>query len=105
MEKLILDCYEKISDASTRMLSAASSGDWDALIEAEGECSAMVNRLRVIGDNAPLSNDGARRKMRVIRKILAEDAKIRDLTQPWLENLESMLRGRVSQRRLRNMYA
>jgi flagellar protein FliT len=105
MENLILDCYEKISAASTRMLAAASSGDWDALIEAEGECSRIVSRLQDMGENEPLSKDGTRRKMQFIRKVLAEDAEIRGLTQPWLDNLESLLRGQVSQRRVRDLYA
>jgi len=105
MENLVLDCYEKISTASTRMLAAASNGDWDALIAAESDCSAIVNRLQVLGENGPLSDDGTRRKMRIIRKVLAEDAQIRMLTQPWLNTLESLLRGQVSQRRLRDMYA
>ena len=105
MENLILDCYDRISAASTRMLAAATSGEWDMLFKAEGECAAIVDRLRVLGDLAPLSEAGAHRKLRVIRKVLAEDAEIRGLTQPWLETLESLLRGQVSRRKLRDLYA
>ncbi len=105
MENLILDCYDNISATSTRMLAAARSGEWGMLVEAEGECAAIVDRLRVLGDSAPLSEAAGQRKHQVIRKVLAEDAEIRKLTQPWLENLESLLRGQVSQRKLRDLYA
>lgn len=105
MEELILDCYERMSEASSRMLTAAGGGDWDALVAAESECSAQVLRLQAIGDTEKLSREAASRKMRIIRKVLAEDAEIRGLTQPWLATLEDLLCGQVSQRRLRERYA
>jgi flagellar protein FliT len=104
MENLILDCYDGIGAASGRMLTAAMANDWDALVNAESECAAIISRLQALGESKPLSENGARRKMQVIRKVLAEDAKIRDHTQPWMRSMEAILCGKVSERRVQNTY-
>lgn len=104
MEDLILDCYDRMSAASGRMLAAAVSGDWDALAAAENDCSAIVGRLKALGDTNQLSESGTHRKMRVIRKVLAEDAQIRQFTQPWMQTIETLLCGKVTERRLQSTY-
>jgi flagellar protein FliT len=88
----LLACYESIGHASRQMLSAARVNDWDALVDAEAECAALIARIRATGD-APLSLDAQsrKRKFEIIRAILADDAEIRTLTQPWLRRLESLL--------------
>jgi flagellar protein FliT len=45
-----------------------------------------------------------RRKMVFIRKILADDAQIRELTQPWLVTLERLLGGVSNEKNLRRIY-
>ena len=37
-----IDYYRSIAEASSRMVSAARSGDWDALVNAEEECAQRV---------------------------------------------------------------
>jgi flagellar protein FliT len=104
MEEGVLECYEAIRLASGRMLSAARSNDLDGLAAAEAECAAMIARLRVLGDGPGLSPEGARRKMGIIRRVLDDDARIRELTQPWLQSLERLMQGATGQRKLHGAY-
>jgi len=85
--------YESIAQVSQVMLTAARQGDWDTLIDAEHCCAALIERVRSIDDaERTLDNDGTSRKREIIRRILVDDAEIRDLTQPWLRQLETHLR-------------
>jgi len=104
MEHAILSCYETIAAASSRMLGAARASDLDVLEQAESECAAMIAHLRRIGDGQTLSAAGTRRKMDIIRRVLANDAQIRELAQPWLKSIERLISGAAGQRRLHRAY-
>jgi flagellar protein FliT len=97
--------YESIGQVLQSMLQAAQNGEWDRLVEAEQSCSRLVARLRAIGDrHEPLDATGQRRKSEIIRQVLAADAQIRDLAQPRLRELESLMRGSRTSRHLRRAY-
>ena len=104
MESQVLECYVAMAEISAEMLDSAQRGDWDALIDAETRCAALVERLRTLGDSHTMSDAGARQKYKLIRKILDDDARIRDITQPWLHTLETLLRGEVAARKLQANY-
>jgi len=96
--------YEAVALASARMLGAARASDWELLIEEEGRCAALVEAIR--SDRAPpaLDEHGLARKAVIIRRILADDAEIRRLTQPWLRRIEEMLRVSANGHRLGDAY-
>jgi flagellar protein FliT len=96
--------YESIAIASGEMLVAARAGDWDALIAAEGRCAASIKALAAEGDAKPANEQERARRVELIRKVLADDAAIRDLTQPWLRRLEDFLHSAGNARRLQNAY-
>jgi len=100
----IIAHYAAIADASGRMLAAARSGDWDGLVTAEEECARRVATLEALGDVAP--RDAQERHMRIVilKDILAHDAEIRELTAPWLTQLETMLRNMSRGRHVRQAY-
>jgi flagellar protein FliT len=104
MEEMLLSQYDKVAAASARMLHAARAGDWDRLIAAETECAALVERLRAAGNPETMSSSGRKRRFSAIHRILADDAEIRRLTQPWLQQLEGFLGCRDDERRLRKAY-
>jgi flagellar protein FliT len=86
------------------MLDAARASDWDALIEHEKSCAQVIDALRAAGAGLRLDPDSLERKRAIIRRVLAEDAEIRRLTQPWLGRLEDLLRTSTTQRRLGDTY-
>ena len=96
--------YESIAAASGRMLRAAQEGDWDALIDQEKVCAALIEALRACGAEQRLSESSIKRKSAILRKVLAEDAEIRRLTQPWLRRLEELLHSSANARRLDDAY-
>ena len=96
--------YESVSAASGRMLHAARDSDWDALIEQEKVCAALIEALRAAGAERELSGEAMVRKAAIIHRVLADDAEIRRLTQPWLRKLEELLRVSSNQLRLGGTY-
>lgn len=97
--------YESVREVLQSMLHAAQNEEWDRLVEAEQYCSRLVACLRAIGDrHEPLDATGQRRKSEIIRQVLATDAQIRDLAQPRLRELETLMRGSRTSRQLKRAY-
>lgn len=95
----LIDCYEQIAAASGSMLAAARSRDWERLIAAERDCAASVVRLKSAQECAhPLDPVARRRKVAILRNVLANDAEIRTLTQPWLARLQDLLTATATRR-------
>ncbi len=99
----IIAHYEAIAAAAADMLAAARAADWDRLTAAERECARRVARLSALG---PADLDACQRRRRndLIRTVLAYDAEIRDLTQPWLARLERLLAATATARRVERAY-
>ena len=94
----ILETYDAMSAKSGQMVVAAQQGDWDRLAVLEKDCSALVGALRAVhvdvGDTLPRPDAAyAKRKVALIRKVLADDAEIRRHTQPWMTRLQAYLGG------------
>jgi flagellar protein FliT len=100
----ILLTYESISRVTKQMLAAARGGDWDALVRLERDCSAHFARLFSGEDERPRSAEFQSRKAQLIRSVLDDDARIRLLVEPWLEQLSALLCHSGQQRRLAQAY-
>ncbi|MGQ9724602.1 MAG: flagellar protein FliT [Tepidimonas sp.] len=81
----VLDCYKALEDVSARMLEAAQIDDWDRVVELEGACSVLIERLREQADGVQLSPPERAEKHRIMLAILRHDAQIRALAEPWLD--------------------
>ncbi len=103
-EEAVLNCYEAIAQASSKMLAAARAADWDGLIAAEMECGNFINQVSALSKKAAISDEGNKRRMAIIHRVLADDAQIRNLVEPRLLVLEGFLHGRDNGRRVRNAY-
>lgn len=94
----IIAIYETILTITGRMLKAAQSADWERLITLEHECRGLTKKLMISDKNKVLSNDLRQRKQEIIQQILADDAEIRTLTQPWMAQLQNILNNPVYKR-------
>lgn len=103
-EDAVLSCYESIAHASSRMLAAAQAADWDGLIAAEMECANFINQVSALSRKAAISDEGNKRRMAIIHRVLADDAQIRNLVEPRMLKLEGYLQGRATGRRVQNAY-
>jgi len=99
----MLSTYEALERITDAMLHAASGAEWDRLAELEHACSAHVTRLREAGE-VVLDAAGRQRKIELIKKILDDDRRIRDMTTPWMAQLSALIGSTTTQRRLANAY-
>lgn len=94
METQLLSYYEAIEQASADMLSAAKAGDWDQVVKLEGACVLLISQLKHAARQMPLDTEAAKAKSRIMQRILINDAEIRHLAEPWLQDLDDMLAGK-----------
>jgi flagellar protein FliT len=94
MNNHLLGYYEALEKASTDMLSAAREADWDQVVKLEGACVLLIAQLKHAASETSLVADEARLKTRIMQRILVNDAEIRTLAEPWLEDLDRMLAGK-----------
>jgi flagellar protein FliT len=94
MSTTLLDYYEAIEKASAEMLEAARTGNWDTVVKLEGACAVLIAQLKNAAQSSQLQQTEAKEKSRIMQRILLNDAEIRHLAEPWLEDLDHMLGGR-----------
>lgn len=94
MDTRLLSYYEAIEQASADMLAAAKAGDWDQVVKLEGACVLLISQLKHAARQAPLDAEAAKVKSRIMQRILVNDAEIRHLAEPWLQDLDEMMAGK-----------
>lgn len=90
----LLKYYEAIEQASEQMLAAARLGDWDQVVKLEGACAMLIAQLKNAASTKELGREERQMKSRIMQRILVNDAQIRTLAEPWLDNLDRLLAGR-----------
>ena len=104
----ILEVYEKVSVITADMLQAAKHADWELLERLESDCSAHVSALKqhdvIPTGGIELPADLRQRKISIIKQILADDRAIRDLTEPWMLQLNKLMSSSKNSRQLSDSY-
>jgi len=96
MSGSLFDCYLAIEAASQQMLEAARLQDWDEVVRFEGACAVLVEQLRHRAKVEEMSAAQRRDKVRIMQQILRNDAQVRLLIEPWVGELERLLRPRAA---------
>jgi flagellar protein FliT len=94
MNTQLLSYYEAIEQASADMLSAARSGNWDEVVKLEGACVLLISQLKHAASQEQLAPADAQLKTRIMQRILLNDAEIRHLAEPWLDDLDQVMTGK-----------
>jgi flagellar protein FliT len=100
MDPQLLSYYEAIERASADMLAAARAGKWDDVVRLEGACVLLISQLKHAAQAQEMAAansqglDAAKAKSRIMQRILVNDAEIRHLAEPWLQDLDDTLAGR-----------
>lgn len=94
MNSELLNYYEAIEQASADMLSAARTGNWDEVVKLEGACVLLISQLKAAANQGPLAQGESQLKTRIMQRILLNDAEIRHLAEPWLEDLDQVMKGK-----------
>jgi len=88
----VIGVYENVSQLTRQMLAAARSRDWDTLHRLERDCASQVSMLRE-GQPPSLTGELRARKVRLLQSILADDREIRNITEPWMDQLSLLMQG------------
>jgi len=100
----VLSEYAAVADLTGQMLAAAEAGNWDQLVLLEQRCTVHVDTLKRGEAAVTLNPQGRQAKVDCIKRILADDRRIRDLTMPWMAHLSALINNSGTQRRLANAY-
>jgi flagellar protein FliT len=94
MSTNLLNFYEAIERASADMVDAARNGNWDEVVKLEGACAVLIAQLKNAAHSESLQAEESKVKSRIMQRILLNDAEIRHLAEPWLDDLDQMMTGR-----------
>lgn len=101
----LLDTYEQLVEVTARMRDAALQDDWDRVIELESECSKVYSVLMSSHEASPMDDEYVRRKSELIRKLLEDDAEIRERVSGQLTSIWRMIDGRGKVAKLSSAYS
>jgi flagellar protein FliT len=81
----VVAMYEKLAGLTAQMSLAARAGDWTTLALLERQCAqhSLAARTGV----PALTGDARSRKVALLKQIMANDRAIRDVTEPWMNNV------------------
>jgi len=91
-----MDCYRAIEAASQQMLEAARMADWNEVVRYEGACAVLIEQLRQRALTESMTPAERRDKTRIMQQILRNDAQVRLLIEPWVGELDKLLRPRLT---------
>ena len=96
--------FERIASLTADMAVAARNADWDWLIKLESMCRTEFEAAHAAQPLPPHSVEFVRHKSVLLRQILADDAEIRRLVEPRVEELAVWLGNTGNSRQLNNVY-
>jgi flagellar protein FliT len=96
--------YESLSNITNQMRHAAIQGEWDHLISLELQCSQQVALMKPLDASVTLDENTRQHKVQLIRKILADDAEIRNCTETWMAQLRNIMHSHRQEERLHHKY-
>jgi flagellar protein FliT len=86
----LLHLYESIARLSHDMVAASGADDWARVGELEDQCRSLIATLKAAAALRPIGQAEQRRRVDLLRAILADDAQIRARSEPWLRQLEHL---------------
>lgn len=101
---LLLEDYQRLSGITGQMRDAAEEGEWDRLVLLEQECKRKVEEIKP-RDAIPTSPTERQQKIALLKKILADDAEIRNRTEGWMEQLQRIMQSTRSEQHLQQAYS
>lgn len=94
----LIERYEAIAAVSRRMLAAARADDWGEVKRLEQRGRELIAQLKEVARSERLGVAEQRRRIELLRGILADDAEMRRRAEPWLKQLERLLLARAPKR-------
>lgn len=86
----IISVYERLAGLTAKMAEAALARNWNDFEELENQCAKQVDYAKSLKP-PPLQGAPLRRKISLLKQIMANDRNIRKITEPWQHQLPSFL--------------
>jgi flagellar protein FliT len=90
----LIGVYLSIERASRDMLVAAQDSDWERFNAIQEHCGVLIDQVRKLHGRVSLTRLEQRAKLRIVRKIVQNEAQIRRLAYPWTERYDYLMLGR-----------
>lgn len=87
----IINAYERLAGLTAQMAEAALARNWNDFETLENQCAKQVEYAKTL-KKTPLTGEPLRRKIRLLKEIMAHDRNIREMTEPWQQQLPSVMR-------------
>lgn len=100
----VVHCYGQLASSISRMVELARAKEWGQLPELEAQCSAVVERLRVIEPLESLDPAQLEQALRLIDRIRVDQAEVSGLIRPQLDDLIGRMGHLHQQRNLGKAY-
>ncbi|MDB5804931.1 MAG: flagellar protein FliT [Betaproteobacteria bacterium] len=85
----VLSMYENLAGLTSRMSAVAQDGDWTSLTSLEKQCATQA---AAAATGVPALSGAPRlRKIDLLKQIMANDRAIREVTEPWMSQLEEAM--------------
>jgi len=85
----VLAMYENIAALTGRMAVAAVEGDMESVARLETQCAIHASAAR--NGVPPLEGAQRKRKIDLLKQIMANDRTVRDVTEPWMGQIDRAL--------------
>ena len=101
-----LQRLEAMSELSAKMLAAAQANDWDRLVALEKDVTSQRRALEAAGESIFATIPAAERAKaeQFVRSIIDNDARTREILDPWLDSVRTLLSRGARKRDLRKSY-
>ncbi|MDM0052392.1 flagellar protein FliT [Variovorax sp. J22R115] len=100
----VVHCYDQLAARVALMAELARAKDWARLPELEAQCSALVERLKVIQPLEALDPAQFEGTRRLIERIRAHQDEVCGLVKPQIEQLIARMSLLSQQRSLDRAY-
>jgi flagellar protein FliT len=100
----VITNYESLAAITDQMRAAAVNSEWDNLIMLEKKCSHFVETMKPVDKSVVLDESARQTKIRLIKKILKDDAEIRNHTETWMEQMQRIMSSNRQEQRLVQTY-
>jgi len=101
----LMNVYEEILSTTNKMVAAAQNGEWEKLVDLEQGCKLLTKELINNEAKVFLNNELQQKKIKIIRQVLDDDARIRSYTEPKMEKLQAILNANEQKNKLQQAYA
>lgn len=89
----LMSLYQTMANLSEQMVLSAREGDWDQVTETEQQVARIAADLSARPTPEPRDEQDRTQRVMLLKQMLRNDAIVRELAQPWLQELSRILKN------------